>query len=57
MAGNPFVTFAEIPVRARYQFLLDDAEYEIATFIKGRCATEVLRSTRSRINFTSLPDA
>jgi hypothetical protein len=35
MAGNPFVTFAEIPVRARYQFLLDDAEYEIATFIKG----------------------
>jgi len=34
-AGNPFVTFADIPVRARYQFLLDDAEYEIATFIKG----------------------
>ncbi len=34
-AGNPFATFAGIPVRARYQFLLDDAEYEIATFIKG----------------------
>jgi hypothetical protein len=34
-AGNPFVTFADIPVRARYQFLLDDAEYEVATFIKG----------------------
>jgi hypothetical protein len=34
-AGNPFVTFSDIPVRARYQFLLDDAEYEIATFIKG----------------------
>jgi hypothetical protein len=34
-AGNPFITFADIPVRARYQFLLDDAEYEIATFIKG----------------------
>jgi hypothetical protein len=34
-AGNPFATFAEIPVRARYQFLLDDAEYEISTFIKG----------------------
>jgi hypothetical protein len=34
-AGKPFVTFADIPVRARYQFLLDDAEYEIATFIKG----------------------
>jgi Fatty acid cis/trans isomerase (CTI) len=34
-AGNPFAAFADIPVRARYQFLLDDAEYEIATFIKG----------------------
>jgi len=34
-AGNPFTVFANIPVRARYQFLLDDAEYEIGTFIKG----------------------
>ena len=34
-SGNPFAAFADIPVRARYQFLLDDAEYEIATFIKG----------------------
>ena len=34
-AGNPFATFADIPVHARYQFLLDDAEYEISTFIKG----------------------
>ena len=34
-AANPFVTFADIPVRSRYQFLLDDAEYEISTFIKG----------------------
>ena len=34
-AKNPFVTFADIPVRARYQFLLDDALYEISTFIKG----------------------
>ena len=34
-AGNPFATFSDIPVRARYQFLLDDAEYEISTFIKG----------------------
>jgi hypothetical protein len=34
-AGNPFATFADIPVRARYQFLLDDADYEINTFIKG----------------------
>ncbi len=35
IAGNPFATFADIPVRSRYQFLLDDAEYEIKTFIKG----------------------
>lgn len=34
-ANNPFETFAEIPVKARYQFLLDDAHYHIATFIKG----------------------
>ena len=34
-AANPFVAFADIPVRARYQFLLDDAEYEVSTFIKG----------------------
>ena len=35
IAGNPFATFADIPVRSRYQFLLDDAEYEVNTFIKG----------------------
>lgn len=34
-ASNPFVTFREIPVKARYQFLLDDAQYHVATFIKG----------------------
>lgn len=34
-ANNPFETFAAIPVKARYQFLLDDAQYHIATFIKG----------------------
>jgi hypothetical protein len=34
-AANPFVTFADIPVRARYQFLLDDADYEVNSFIKG----------------------
>jgi hypothetical protein len=34
-SGNPFATFAAIPVRSRYQFLLDDAKYEVATFIKG----------------------
>jgi Fatty acid cis/trans isomerase (CTI) len=34
-ANNPFATFAAIPVKARYQFLLDDAWFHIATFIKG----------------------
>ena len=34
-AANPFATFAAIPVRARYEFLLDNAEYELNTFIKG----------------------
>jgi hypothetical protein len=34
-ANNPFATFAAIPVKVRYQFLLDDARFHIATFIKG----------------------
>jgi hypothetical protein len=34
-SGNPFATFTDIPVRSRYQFLLDDAGYEVNTFIKG----------------------
>ncbi len=35
LAENPFRAFADIPVQARYQFLLDDARYHVATFIKG----------------------
>ncbi|MFT3929736.1 MAG: fatty acid cis/trans isomerase [Spongiibacteraceae bacterium] len=35
VAANPFIAFAAIPVQARYRFLLDDADYFIATFIKG----------------------
>jgi hypothetical protein len=34
-ASNPFVTFAALPADARYRFLLDEAQYFIATFIKG----------------------
>ncbi len=34
-ANNPFETFSAIPVRARYQFLLDNAHFHVATFIKG----------------------
>jgi Fatty acid cis/trans isomerase (CTI) len=32
---NPFVLYQDIPVKARYQYLLDDAQYHVATFIKG----------------------
>jgi hypothetical protein len=34
-SANAFVTFAGMPARGRYQFLLDDAHYFISTFIKG----------------------
>lgn len=34
-AANPFKTFREIPTVARYRFLLEDAQYHVATFIKG----------------------
>ena len=34
-SANPFVAFAAIPARARYQFLLDDAHYHVQTFIHG----------------------
>jgi hypothetical protein len=35
VASNPFITFAAIPPRSRYQFMLDDAHFIIAGFIKG----------------------
>lgn len=46
--ANPFETFAAIPPRARYQFMLDDAEYFVRTFIRGpvcrgQIATDVIR--------------
>jgi hypothetical protein len=34
-AANPFTTFSAIPVKSRYQFLLDEAQYTIMQFIKG----------------------
>lgn len=34
-AANPFATFVELPVKARYRFLLDEAEFTIMNFIKG----------------------
>lgn len=46
--ANPFMTFAAIPARARYQFMLDNAEYFVRTFIRGsvcrgQIATDVIR--------------
>jgi hypothetical protein len=46
--ANPFTTFAAIPAKARYQFMLDNAEYFVRTFIrgpvcKGQIATDVIR--------------
>ncbi len=35
ISANPFVSFAQIPVKARYQFLLDHSHYVIKTFIRG----------------------
>ncbi len=46
--ANPFETFAAIPAQARYQFMLDNAEYFVRTFIRGpvcrgQIATDVIR--------------
>ena len=35
LSANPFTAFEQIPVRSRYQFLLDNAQYIIMTFIRG----------------------
>jgi hypothetical protein len=48
LSANPFVAFAQIPPRSRYQFLLDRAHYIIMTFIrgpvcKGQIALNVIR--------------
>lgn len=46
--ANPFETFEAIPAVARYQFMLDNAEYFVRTFIRGpvcrgQIATDVIR--------------
>ena len=46
--SNPFETFSAIPVRARYRFMLEHAEYFVRTFIRGpvchgQIATHVIR--------------
>ena len=35
VAANPFRTFAALPLRSRYRFLLEDARFYIEGFIKG----------------------
>jgi len=41
-AINPFSTFAAIPARARYQFMLDSSEFFVMNFIRGPvCAGQV----------------
>lgn len=34
-ASNPFATFRDLPVGARYRFMLEEAQYTIMGFIKG----------------------
>ena len=35
VASNPFVAFRELPQRARYRLMLEEAQYTISGFIKG----------------------
>lgn len=35
VASNPFAAFAELPMEARYRFMLDEAQFTIMGFIKG----------------------
>ncbi|MBM4202210.1 MAG: hypothetical protein FJ189_13115 [Gammaproteobacteria bacterium] len=35
VASNPFVAFQAIPVRSRYRFMLDEAQFIVMGFIKG----------------------
>ncbi|MBD8495828.1 fatty acid cis/trans isomerase [Pseudomonas syringae] len=46
--ANPFLAFEAIPAKARYQFMLDNAEYFVRSFIRGpvcrgQIATDVIR--------------
>lgn len=35
VAANPFIVYAQIPPKSRYQFLLDHSQYVVDTFIRG----------------------
>ena len=46
--SNPFITYQAIPAKARYRFLLDNAEFFVRNFIRGpvcrgQIATNVIR--------------
>ncbi|CAN0585803.1 unnamed protein product, partial [Ectocarpus sp. 12 AP-2014] len=34
-AANPFITFQQLPINARYRFMLDEAQFTIMAYIKG----------------------
>ncbi|MCH2187017.1 fatty acid cis/trans isomerase [Myxococcota bacterium] len=34
-ASNPFIAFDEIPARSRYQYMLDNAQFFVMSFIRG----------------------
>lgn len=35
ISANPFVAYAQIPAKSRYQWLLDNVQYIVMTFIRG----------------------
>lgn len=35
LASNPFLAFRDLPLKARYRFMLDEAKFTVAGFIKG----------------------
>jgi len=35
VAGNPFISFEQLPMTSRYRFLLDEAQFTIMNFVKG----------------------
>ncbi|MEB0040609.1 MULTISPECIES: fatty acid cis/trans isomerase [unclassified Pseudomonas] len=49
--ANPFETFEQIPAQARYQFMLDNAEYFVRTFIRGPVCRGQIASDVIRDNF------
>lgn len=51
VAANPFWAFRELPLDARYRFLLDDAGYFVSGFIKGPVCRGVAATSSIRDRF------